>query len=52
VDADYIRESILDPAADAAGGFENMTGLMPPIFGNQLTASQLEAVVQFLVNQR
>jgi mono/diheme cytochrome c family protein len=52
VDADYIRESILDPAAGAAGGFENMTGLMPPIFGNQLTAGQLEAVVQFLVNQR
>jgi hypothetical protein len=25
---------------------------MPPIFGNQLTAGQLEAVVQFLVNQR
>ena len=52
VDADYIRESILDPAAGAAGGFETMTGLMPPIFGNQLTASQLEIVVQFLVNQR
>ena len=52
VDADYIRESILDPAADAAGGFENSTGLMPTFFGNQLTASQLEAVVQFLANQR
>jgi len=52
VDADYIRESILDPAAGAAGGFETLTGLMPPIFGNQLTASQLEAVVQFLLSQR
>ena len=52
VDADYIRESILDPAAGVSEGFEAFLGAMPPIFGNQLTGSQLEAVVQFLVSQR
>ena len=52
VDADYIRESILDPAAGTSEGFEEVVGGMPPIFGNQLTASQLEAVVQFLISQR
>ena len=52
VDADYIRASILDPGAGAAEGFETFLGAMPPIFGDQLTASQLETVVQFLVNQR
>ena len=52
VDADYIRESILDPAAGTSEGFEEVSGAMPPIFGNQLTASQLEAVVQFLISQR
>ena len=52
VDADYIRASILDPGAGAAEGFETFLGAMPPIFGSQLTASQLETVVQFLVNQR
>jgi mono/diheme cytochrome c family protein len=52
VDADYIRASILDPGAGAAEGFEPFLGVMPPIFGNQLTASQLEAVVQFLASQR
>ena len=52
LDADYIRESILDPAAGASEGFESFLGLMPPIFGNQLTASQLEALVQFLASQR
>ena len=52
VDADYIRESILDPAAGTSEGFEEVVDAMPPIFGDQLTASQLEAVVQFLVSQR
>ncbi len=52
VDADYIRESILDPNAAVSEGFETFLGLMPAIFGDQLTGSQLEAVVQFLVSQR
>ena len=52
IDADYIRESILDPAAGASVGFDSLVGVMPPIFGNQLSASQLETVVQFLASQR
>ena len=52
VDADYIRESILDPTAGASEGYEDMSMLMPALFGSQLTAGQLEAVVQFLVSQR
>ena len=52
VDADYIRESILDPAATVSEGFDTVASTMPPIFGNQLTASQLEALVQFLLSQR
>ena len=52
VDVDYIRESILDPAAGVSEGFEAFAGAMPPIFGSQLNAGQLEALVQFLVSQR
>ena len=52
VDADYIRQSILDPSAGASAGFEAFIGVMPAIFGSQLTAAQLEAVVQFLASQQ
>jgi len=52
VEADYIRRSILDPAAEASSGYEAFVGLMPPIFGSQLTAAQLEIIVQFLASQR
>ena len=52
VEADYIRESILNPAARASEDFEELITMMPATFGNQLTAGQLEAVVQFLVSQR
>ena len=46
--------SILDPAAGASEGFEHLLDppLMPATFGDQLTGSQLEALVQFLANQR
>ena len=47
-----IRESILDPAASASPGFEALQAVMPPIFGNQLSAAQLEILVQFLANQQ
>ena len=47
-DADYIRESILDPAADADPAFQAFVGLMPPTFGSMFTAAQLEAIVQYL----
>ena len=52
VEADYIRRSILDPAAEASAGYEAFAGLMPPIFGGQLTAAQLEIIVQFLASQQ
>jgi len=52
VGADYIRQSILDPSAGASEGFEAFIGVMPAIFGSQLTAAQLEAVVQFLASQQ
>ncbi|MGD8866631.1 MAG: c-type cytochrome [Gemmatimonadales bacterium] len=51
-DAAYIRESILDPAAQAAEGYENFAGVMPTNFGDRITASQLEALVAFLAEQR
>ena len=50
--ADGIRRSILDPAAEVAKGFEQFATLMPKTFGQQLTAQQLEAIVQFLVARK
>ena len=46
--ANLIRESILLPDAKIAKGFEKFKGIMPKTFGNQLTAAQFEALVQFL----
>lgn len=48
LERDYIRRSILAPAADTAAGFEAFAGTMPPNFGDQLTAAQLESLVDFL----
>jgi mono/diheme cytochrome c family protein len=50
--ADGIRRSILDPAAEVASGYEQFANLMPRTFGQQLTAQQLEAVVQFLAARK
>jgi mono/diheme cytochrome c family protein len=50
--ADVIRTKILDPAAFISPGYEAMAGVMPATFGQQLTAAQLEAVVQYLAAQR
>ena len=47
-----IRESILTPDAKIAKGFEKFKGIMPKTFGNQLTAAQLEALVQFLASHK
>ena len=52
IDADRIRRGILEPNADTAQGFEAMAGTMPPTFGQQFTAAQLEAVVQYLASLR
>lgn len=45
---DAIRRAILDPDAEVTAGFEQFAGVMPKTFGQQLTARQLEAIVQFL----
>jgi mono/diheme cytochrome c family protein len=50
--ADQIRRGILDPNAETAEGYESFAGTMPANFGQQLSAQQLEAIVQFLVNRR
>jgi mono/diheme cytochrome c family protein len=50
LEPDYIRRSILEPAADTAKGYEAMAGTMPPNFGDQLTAKQLEILVAYLAS--
>ena len=48
LEPEYIRTSILDPAADVATGFEPFAGTMPTGFGDRLTATQLEALVNYI----
>jgi mono/diheme cytochrome c family protein len=50
--AERIRRSILEPNAEITKGYEKFAGTMPASFGQQLTAAQLEAVVQFLAGRR
>ena len=50
--ADQIRRGILEPAADAAPGYEALKEVMPKTFGDQFTAAQLESLVRFLASQR
>jgi mono/diheme cytochrome c family protein len=47
-----IRESILQPDAKIARGYQNFAGIMPKNFGAQFTAGQLEALVQFLAGHK
>lgn len=47
-----IRESILAPDAKIARGYEKFKGIMPKTFGDQLTAAQLESLVQFLASKK
>jgi mono/diheme cytochrome c family protein len=47
-----IRESILAPDAKIAAGYQHLAGLMPKTFGDQMTASQLEALVRFLAGRK
>ena len=49
---EYIRRSILDPAADITSGYEAFAAMMPATFGDQLSAAQLEALVTFLAAQK
>lgn len=50
--AAMIRESILNPDAKIAKGYEKFKGIMPKTFGDQLTAAQLESLVQFLSSHK
>jgi mono/diheme cytochrome c family protein len=50
--ANLIRESILAPDAKIARGYEKFRGIMPKTFGDQLTAAQLESLVQFLASHK
>lgn len=49
---DRIRRAILDPNAEVATGYEQFAGMMPVTFGQQLSAAQLEAIVQFLAGRK
>jgi cytochrome c551/c552 len=52
ISADRIRKGILEPNAEVAAGFEKFAGMMPATFGEQLSAAQLEVLVQFLASRR
>lgn len=52
LNADQIRRGILVPNADTAPGYEKFAGMMPPNLGQQLSADQLEALVQFLASRK
>lgn len=47
-----IREAILNPNASVAKGYEQFAGMMPQNFGDQLSAAQLERIVEFLAARR
>lgn len=47
-----IREAILNPGATIAKGYEQFAGMMPPNFGDQLSAAQLERIVDFLASRK
>jgi mono/diheme cytochrome c family protein len=50
--AESIRRKILNPRSDTTKGFEAMAAIMPPTFGQQFNAAQLESLVQFLASRK
>ncbi|HEX9691476.1 MAG TPA: c-type cytochrome [Gemmatimonadales bacterium] len=52
ISTDRIRRGIIDPDAEVAEGFAQFAGMMPKAFGDQLSAAQLEILVQFLAGRR
>jgi len=52
IKADEIRRKIVDPTAFTAKGFEQFKGMMPATFGEQLSAKQLEILVNFLATKK
>lgn len=49
---DEIRRAIVDPDAEIAPGYEPFAGIMPKDFGQRMTWSQLEVLVEYLSEQR
>lgn len=49
-DREYLRRSILDPGADVAEGYP--PGIMPPNYGDQLYATELEMLVDHLADSK
>src|SRR5262245_235859 len=47
VDADFIKQSIVDPSAEIAPGYQD--GVMPSNFGETFTDPQLDGLVQYLL---
>lgn len=47
--AEFIRESIVNPSADVTEGYPD--GLMPQDFADQMTAEELDILVEFLSSQ-
>ena len=46
----FIRESIVDPSAEIAEGFED--GVMPQNFGDKLSKEELDALVKYLLESQ
>src|SRR5438445_2593166 len=51
-DADSIRRKILDPASSIPQGYEKLAGIMAKTFGSMMSASQLEALVEYLASHK
>ncbi len=47
-----LRHAILNPEAEIAPGYEDFAGTMPPNFGQQMTAAELEALLDFMESVR
>jgi cytochrome c oxidase subunit 2 len=50
VDAAFIRESIVDPNADVAKGYD--PSIMPQDFGDKLSKEELDALVKYLLESQ
>jgi cytochrome c oxidase subunit II len=46
----YVRESIVDPGAEIAEGFED--GVMPENFGEELSEEEIDALVKYLLESQ
>jgi len=51
-DVASIRKKILDPGSSITQGYEKFAGIMPKTFGSMMSASQLEALVEYLAGHK